>query len=129
MVYATEGDYAANIEKAAVVSQTTRGEASESMASIDTPGVHTIAELSSKIGVAESQCMKTLLVKGSESPVVALVLRGDHQLNEIKAEHLEEVATPLAMADAADIKSAANCDAGSIGPVGLSIPVLSLIHI
>ena len=125
VVYATEGDYAANIEKAAVVSQTTRGEASESMASIDTPGVHTIAELSSKIGVAESQCMKTLLVKGSESPVVALVLRGDHQLNEIKAEHLEEVATPLAMADAADIKSAANCDAGSIGPVGLSIPIIA----
>ena len=56
---------------------------------------------------------------------MALVLRGDHQLNEIKAEHLPEVATPLTMADAADIKSVAKCDAGSIGPVGLNIPVIS----
>ncbi len=57
--------------------------------------------------------------------MVALVLRGDHQLNEIKAEHLPEVATPLNMADAAAIKAAANCDAGSIGPVGLNIPVIA----
>jgi len=75
--------------------------------------------------VPESNCMKTLLVKGTESPVVALVLRGDHQLNEIKAEHLDEVAAPLEMADADAIKSVANCDAGSIGPVGLSIPVIA----
>jgi len=125
VVYATEGDYAANIEKAAVVCQTTRAKASESMATVDTPGVHTIADLEAQLGAAASNCLKTLLVKGTESDVVALVLRGDHQLNEIKAEHLDEVASPLTMADAADIKAVANCDAGSIGPVGLNIPVIA----
>ncbi len=125
VVYATEGDYAANMEKAAVVCQTSRGDASESMATVDTPGVHTIAELSAKLDINETQCLKTLLVKGTTTAVVALVLRGDHQLNEVKAEHLDEVASPLTMADANDIKTAANCDAGSIGPVGLSIPVIA----
>jgi len=68
-----------------------------------------------------------LLVQGADeaAPVVALVLRGDHQLNEVKAEHLPEIASPLVMADAEAIKAAANCDAGSIGPVGLSIPVIA----
>ena len=97
------------------------------MASVDTPGVHTVAELSKAVGLPETQCLKTLLVKGAEeeAPVIALVLRGDHQLNEVKAEHLPEVASPLTMADADDIRKAANCDAGSIGPVGLSIPVIA----
>ncbi|MGQ7845320.1 proline--tRNA ligase [Granulosicoccus sp. 3-233] len=125
VVYSTEGDYAANMEKAAVVSQGTRAAPSESMASIDTPGVHTIAELAAQLQVEESRCLKTLLVQGTEDPVVALVLRGDHQLNEIKAEHLPEVATPLVMADAEAIKAAANCDAGSIGPVGLNLPIIA----
>ena len=125
VVYATEGDYAANIEKAAVVSNETRADANAELQTIDTPGVHTISELAKQLGIAETQCLKTLLVKGAEVPVVALVLRGDHKLNEIKAEHLPEVAEPLTMADAADIAAAASCDAGSIGPVGLSIPVIA----
>lgn len=125
VVYSTEGEYAANMEKAAVVSQGTRGEATEAMATVETPGVHTIAELAVQLQVDEARCLKTLLVQGVEEPVVALVLRGDHQLNEVKAEHLPEVASPLTMADAEAIKAAANCDAGSIGPVGLSIPVIA----
>ena len=129
VVYATEGDYAANIEKAAVVCQTTRAAASSAMSTVDTLGVHTIAELSAQLGIEESQCLKTLLVKGDDSEggpaVIALVLRGDHQLNEIKAEHLPEVASPLTMADAADILAVAKCEAGSIGPVGLEIPVIA----
>jgi len=125
VVYATEGDYAANMEKAAVVSNETRADAHAELQTIDTPGVHTISELAKQLGIAETQCLKTLLVKGAEVPVVALVLRGDHKLNEIKAEHLPEVAEPLTMADAAEIARAASCDAGSIGPVGLSIPVIA----
>jgi len=124
-VYATEGDYAANMEKAAVVCLSTRSAASVNMATVETPDVHTIAQLSELMGIAESQCLKTLLVKGSEEPVIALVLRGDHQLNEVKAEHLPEVASPLTMADEREIRAAANCDAGSIGPVGLSVPVIA----
>lgn len=125
VVYSTEGNYAANMEKAAAISQGNRSEARQAMATIDTPGVHTIAELAAQLQVKESCCLKTLLVQGVETPVVALVLRGDHQLNEVKAEHLPEVASPLVMADAEAIKAAANCEAGSIGPVGLSIPVIA----
>ena len=125
VVYATEGDYAANMEKAVAVCNTTRGDATQPMQTVDTPNVHTIDELAKALDIDSLQCMKTLLVQGSEVPVVALILRGDHQLNEVKAEHLPEVASPLSMADAAMIKSAANCDAGSIGPVGLDIPVIA----
>ena len=125
VVYATEGDYAANIEKAVAVCSTTRGEATELMQTVDTPNVHTIDQLASALNIEASQCMKTLLVQGSEEPVIALILRGDHQLNEVKVEHLPEVASPLNMADAEMIKRAANCDAGSIGPVGLDIPVIA----
>ena len=125
VVYATEGDYAANVEKAAAVCDSTRADATQSMQTVDTPNVHTIDELSKAMDIDPSQCMKTLLVQGSEVPVIALILRGDHQLNEVKAEHLPEVASPLSMADAGMIKSAANCDAGSIGPVGLDIPVIA----
>jgi len=125
LVYATHGNYAANMEKAVTVCNTERGDATETMQRVDTPGVHTIDDLASQLKVDASQCLKTLLVKGSEMPVVALLLRGDHQLNEVKAENLPEVAEPLTMADADMIKSAADCDAGSIGPVGLDIPVIA----
>lgn len=125
VVYSTEGNYAANMEKAAVVSTTQRSAASADRQTIDTPDIHTIAELATQLAIAESQCLKTLLVKGTDTPIVALVLRGDHQLNEIKAEHLPEVAVPLTMADAAEINAAAQCDAGSIGPIGLNMPVIA----
>ncbi len=125
VVYSTEGNYAANMEKAAVVSTTQRSAASADRQTIDTPDIHTIAELATHLAIAESQCLKTLLVKGTDTPIVALVLRGDHQLNEIKAEHLPEVAVPLTMADAAEINAAAQCDAGSIGPIGLNMPVIA----
>ena len=125
VVYATEGDYAANMEKAEAVAQGSRAAPSKDMATVETPNVHTITDLSTALKIPETDCLKSLLVKGTETPVVALVLRGDHQLNEIKAENLDEVAEPLEMADAADIKAVANCDAGSIGPVGLTIPVIA----
>ncbi len=127
VVYATEGDYAANMEKAEAVCNDPRGEASLPMQTIDTPNVHTIDELAASLKVDATQCLKTLLVKGSDEkvPVVALLLRGDHQLNEVKAEHLPEVASPLTMADAELIRSTVQCDAGSIGPVGLNIPVIA----
>ncbi len=125
LAYSTGDEFAANVEKAAAVAQGTRGEASSDMAVVPTPGVHTIDELSKALNVDAKQCAKTLLVEGTESPVVALVLRGDHQLNAIKAEHLEQVASPLTFASAEAIQSVANCDAGSIGPVGLTIPVIA----
>lgn len=124
LAYSTGDEYAANVEKAAVVPTGERGAATDTMQTIDTPGVHTIEDLASKLSVAASKCVKTLLVVGTESPVVALVVRGDHQLNSIKAEQLPEVHSPFTFASAEQIKEVAGCDAGSIGPVGLTIPVL-----
>jgi len=124
LAYSTGDDYAANVEKAAAIPTGQRDSATEDMQTVDTPGVHTIEDLEKKLSVDASKCVKTLLVKGNESPVVALVIRGDHQLNAIKAEQQPEVHAPLTFASAEQIKEVAGCDAGSIGPVGLSIPTL-----
>ncbi len=125
LAYSTGDDFAANVEKAEAISTATRGAAKSEMVSVDTPKVHTIDQLTKALKIDVTQTIKTLLVKGADTPVVALIIRGDHQLNEIKAEHLDAVLTPLTFADAKDIKAAANCDAGSLGPVGLTIPVIA----
>jgi prolyl-tRNA synthetase len=94
------------------------------METVDTPNQHTIDEVSQHLGVQASQCVKTLIVNGDEEgQLVALVLCGDHELNEIKAEKLEGIAAPLTFADAEQIKKTIGCDIGSIGPVGLDIPM------
>lgn len=124
LAHSTADEYAANVEKAAAVPAGERSAPTVEMQTIDTPGVHTIEDLAKKLSVDANRCAKTLLVEGIESPVIALVLRGDHQLNEIKAEQQPEVKSPLTFATAEQIKSVAGCDAGSIGPVGLTIPVL-----
>jgi len=133
----TESDYAANVEKAAVVCTTKRAGATEEQAVIDTPKVHTIAELCKATGASADRCAKTLLVNGIgmntdddgnavDGPkIVALVLRGDHELNDVKAEKHPLIQEPLTFADAKDIRAVANCDAGSIGPIGLNVPILA----
>lgn len=125
LAYSTGDDFAANVEKAAAVSTATRVAAKSAMESVHTPKVHTIDQLTEALKIDVTQTIKTLLVKGADTPVVALIIRGDHQLNEIKAEHLDAVLAPLTFADAKDIKAAANCDAGSLGPVGLTIPIIA----
>ena len=124
LAYSTESDYAANVEKAAAAVVGERPAASDTMQTVETPGVHTIDDLAKKLSIDATRCLKTLLVEGTDSPVVALVIRGDHELNAIKAEQQPEVRAPLNFASAEQIKAAANCDAGSIGPVGLNIPIL-----
>lgn len=133
----TESDYAANLEKAAVLCTTTRAKGTAEKTVINTPKVHTIAELCKATGASPTSCAKTLLVNGvgmntdengntSDGPkIVALVLRGDHELNDIKAEKHPLVQEPLTFADAKSIRSVANCDAGSIGPIGLDIPIIA----
>ncbi|HHZ87994.1 MAG TPA: proline--tRNA ligase [Chromatiales bacterium] len=125
IAFSSDSDYAANTEKAeAMAVGGPRPDASAELASVDTPDTHSIDEISTLLSVKPEQCLKTLLVKGNDSEVVALILRGDHELNEIKAQNLEAVADPLEMADADAIRTAANCDAGSIGPVGLNTPII-----
>ena len=127
IAFSSEGDYAANVEKAeSLRPNDTRPAASVEMTTIDTPDQHSIEEVSKFLSVDAAQCLKTLLVEGSEeNSIVALVLRGDHELNEIKTEHLDEVASPLCFASDEQIKEVAGCSAGSLGPVGLNIKVIA----
>lgn len=127
IVFSNESDYAANVEKAeALAPNFERPAATAEVASVDTPNAHSIEEVCTALNVEATQVAKTLLVVGSAeegetAPVIALVLRGDHNLNEIKAENIEGVASPLQFASDEQITAAANCDAGSIGPKGLTI--------
>ncbi len=127
IAFSSESDYAANVEKAETIIDTSlRPAATAEMKTVDTPNQHSIEEISQFLSVAESQCLKTLLVEGSEeNSVVALVLRGDHELNEIKASNHPDVASPFCFASDEQIKHAAECSAGSLGPVGLKIKVIA----
>ena len=127
IAFSSEGDYAANVEKAeSLRPDESRPAASVEMATVDTPDQHSIEEVSKFLSVDASKCLKTLLVAGSEeNSIVALVLRGDHELNEIKADHLGEVASPLCFASDEQIKQVVGCSAGSLGPVGLDIKVIA----
>jgi prolyl-tRNA synthetase len=126
IAFSDSSDYAANVELAeAVAPATPRASASEAMATVDTPKQHTIEEVSQFLNKPASQCLKTLLVEGAkEGTVVALVVRGDHELNEIKAEKHPLVASPLTFATAEKVREVCGANIGSIGPVGLSIPVI-----
>jgi prolyl-tRNA synthetase len=102
-----------------------RAAATAALTKVATPAVHTIDEVAAFLSVAPTAIAKTLLVLAEEDEhgkqaVIALVLRGDHELNEIKAEKLAGVANPLTFANDEQIKAAAGCDAGSIGPVGFA---------
>ncbi|HKK04849.1 MAG TPA: proline--tRNA ligase [Gammaproteobacteria bacterium] len=126
IAFSTESDYAANVELAeALPDSDARAEPNETMESVATPGQHTIEQVSAYLRVPAARTLKTLLVQGAEGGVVALVLRGDHELNTVKAEKLPAVASPLAFASDEEIRAAAGCGPGSIGPVGLKVPVFA----
>jgi len=117
--------YAANVEKVDLTpASSARPDPAETMSEIATPNVHTIAELCTLLNIAPQQTLKTLIVKGTADTPVALVLRGDHDLNRVKAEALDAVAKPLRMAGAKEIEEATGAPPGSVGPVGLNIPVI-----
>ena len=130
IAFSTESDYAANVEMAeALAPAGERPAPSMNATKIATPNAHTIAEVSAYLKVAEQQTVKTLLVKGEadaqgKAGVVALVLRGDHELNDIKAEKVAGVAAPMAFASEEEIREVAGCDAGSIGPQNLKCKVI-----
>ncbi|RPA38244.1 proline--tRNA ligase [Shewanella frigidimarina] len=127
IAYSTGSDYAANIEKAESPMPTdTLATPTEAMTLVDTPNAKTIAELVEQFNVVITKTVKTLIVKGAtdEVPLVALVIRGDHELNEIKADKLELVASPFEFASEAEIRAAVGAGPGSIGPVGLTMPII-----
>jgi prolyl-tRNA synthetase len=121
VVFSDADDYAANLEVAAALASTApRPAAAEALAKIPTPNARTIAELSAQLGVDAARCVKTLLVDGSEGDVIALVIRGDHELNAVKAQKLPGVARPLRMSSADRVRKATGTEPGFIGPIGFA---------
>ncbi|WP_425056028.1 proline--tRNA ligase [Pseudomonas abyssi] len=131
IVFSSSGSYAANMEKAtAQLPQGDRPAPSQTLTLVDTPNQVTIAAVSEFLQLPPEQSVKTLIVlgaaeEGEAQPLVALVLRGDHELNEIKAEHLPLVHAPLTFASEAQIIDTIGCKPGSIGPVKLPVTVIA----
>lgn len=124
IAYCEASDYAANVERAESYFEASQQQGSAPLEKVATPGVKSIADLCAYLNLPADQTVKTLLVKGVEHEVVALVLRGDHELNEIKAQKLNAVASPLTFASEDEIKATVGCAPGSIGPSGLNIPII-----
>lgn len=129
IVFSTGSDYAANIEFAeALPPSEPRAAATEELRIIDTPNAKTIAELVEQFKLPIEKTVKTLLVHAHEESghkLVALLVRGDHELNEIKAEKLPQVAKPLTFATEEEIRAAIGAGPGSLGPVNLQLPVVA----
>ncbi|MBD2803626.1 proline--tRNA ligase [Xenorhabdus sp. ZM] len=128
IVFSTESNYAANIELAeAVMPSQERAAPSEEMRLVDTPNAKTIAELVEQFNLPIEKTVKTLMVHAAEESghkLVALLVRGDHELNEIKAEKLPLVASPLTFATEEEIRAIVKAGPGSLGPVNLPVPVI-----
>ncbi len=123
VVYATEGDYAANLERAVAAPPPPRPAATQAMREVATPGVTTIAQVAALLAAPAAQCLKALVIRGEAGPIV-IMLRGDHELNLVKAQRIPGAKHPLQFADAAEIRAATGANPGSIGPVGLNAPLV-----
>ena len=129
IAFSDAGDYAANVELAeALPPATTRPAPAEEMRLVDTPDCRTIQDLVEGYGVPVERTVKTLVVAASDqvdAELVALLVRGDHELNGVKAEKLPQVAAPLRMATEEEIRRAIGAGAGSLGPRGLPLPCVA----
>lgn len=129
IAFSDASDYAANVEMAeAVMPAGERAAPSEEMRVVDTPNAKTISELTEHFNLPVEKTVKTLVVRAAENSghqLVALLVRGDHELNEIKAQKLPLVADPLEMADEAEIRAAIGAGPGSLGPVNLPLPIIA----
>ena len=124
IAFSSESDYAANVEMAEALAPENETDAESALEEVHTPDVRTIDEVVAFLKLPVEKSIKTLIVEGTEAEMVALVLRGDHQLNAIKAEKVPGVAAPLKMASDEAIKAKLGCAPGSIGPRDLPIPVI-----
>ncbi len=125
IAFSDASDFAANVELAeAVAPGGKRPAPQQTLETVDTPGQHSIEDVSRFLKVPREQCVKTLLVQGVKDNVVALVLRGDHELNTVKAGKLTGVANPVVLATGEQVRAAAGCEPGSLGPIGLKVGVI-----
>ena len=129
IAFSTQSAYAANVELAeALPPRDTRAGPAEQLTLVDTPDAKTIQELVEQFAQPIERTIKTLVVAASDeidADLVALLIRGDHELNAVKAEKLPQVATPLRMATEAEIRAAIGAGPGSLGPLNLPIPCVA----
>jgi prolyl-tRNA synthetase len=129
IAFSSDSDFAANVELAeAVAPSGDRPAPSQPMRLVDTPNARSIQELVDQFDQPVEQTLKTLIVAASDqvdADLIALLLRGDHELNPLKAEKLAEVASPLRMAEESEIRAIASAGPGSLGPVGLDMPIIA----
>ncbi len=126
IAFSDVSDYAANIEKAEALMPTiARPAPTQTMQLVDTPDQRSIDEVSRFFAIDASQCLKTLIVRAENNTLAALLLRGDHELNTIKAEKIPGIVSPLQLASDEEIIAACNCKPGSIGPIGLNISIIA----
>jgi prolyl-tRNA synthetase len=124
IVFSDGDDYAANLEAAVALPPTVpRPAPKEELKKVSTPGAKTIEDLSRFLQIEPSRCIKTLIVEGTDDTVVALVIRGDHELNAVKAQKLPGVVSPLKMATAESVRNATGTEPGYIGVIGLRCKV------
>ena len=129
IAFSNQSDYAANIELAECITPAIeRPNANAEMTEVATPKAKTIQELVEQFDLKIEKTVKTLVVKASEEsemPLIALLIRGDHELNEIKAEKLPQVASPLEFASEDELQQYIGAGAGSLGPINLKIPFIT----
>ena len=123
--FSDKSDYAANIERAETLPQEKPKPAIEALELVKTPGVKTINDVCNLLKIKPTNSIKTLIVEGDDDNLVALVLRGDHELNEVKAAKIEGVKQPLQMAEESKVQKQLGCTFGSIGVVNLDIPIIA----
>lgn len=136
IVFSSESDYAANIELAEGILPTATASAKPAVShQVATPNAHSIDEVAALLQIPSTSLVKTLIVHGvpaqgcSDKPLIALLIRGDQEINPIKAVKHKLVAAPLSFAEEAEVLSAIGCKPGSIGPIGLVIPVIADISV
>jgi prolyl-tRNA synthetase len=126
IAFSDGSDYAANVELAETLPVEPATAPTQELEKVATPAAETIEEVSKFFSIGADRIVKTLLVKGDEeTPVIALLLRGDHELNTIKAEKLPGVLHPLEFASDAEVLAATGSKPGSIGPIGLNLPIFA----
>ena len=123
IAFSTESDFAANVELAEAIAPSSIRPSPQfsELSLINTPNQQTIEEISTFFEISPKECLKTLIVKGDNDNLVALLLRGDHELNPIKAEKIAGIASPFTFATAEEVKQATGAEPGSIGPLNLNM--------
>ena len=125
IAFSTESSYAANLEMAEAKAPANEKMKMQSLKKTATPNAKTIEEVSKHLKIPMNRLIKTLIVKGKNVPFVALALRGDHKLNTLKAEKISEISKPLTMATEKEVFSVCGASLGSIGIVGLDLPIIA----